>query len=275
MVRLSALFYFLGAAGFAVFLVRQNKKAASGALYMFAAGFLIQSLALAAATIEQGQLPVLNLGQALTFFGWSLAGAYLLLNWKFKLPVLGAFSALPAAGLTLLGAFSPDQPAMTAPVYKSAWLTLHLGAVFIGYAFFGLAGLIGLMYLAQEAQIKRRKTGKIFKRLPSLNLLDNLNYYCLTLGFPLITLGIFTGAFLSRIAFGTYWRWDPKEVWTMVVWLVYAVLLHQRLTVGWRGRRAAVMAIVGFAVICFTFLGVSVLFPSYHSFESLQRLQGP
>ena len=275
MVRLSTFCYFLGAAGFMVFVVRQNKKAAGGALYAFTAGFLIQTLNLALAAIEQGQIPVLNLTQSLAFFGWTLAGAFLILNWKFKLPVLGAFAAPICLVLSFQAAVTPDQLPLTAPVYKSVWLTMHLATVFMGYAFFGLACLIGIMYLAQEKQIKRKKTGNVFKRLPSLNLLDNLNYYCLTLGFPLMTAGMFTGAFLSQIAFGMYWRWDPKEVWSLAVWLVYAVLLHQRLTVGWRGRRAAIMAIAGFAAVCFTFVGVNLLFPSYHSFESLQRLQHP
>ena len=81
------------------------------------------------------------------------------------------------------------------------------------------------------------------------------------------------GAIYAQTILGSYWRWDPKEVWSLIIWLLYAVILHQRLTVGWRGRRTALMSILGFSVLCFTFLGVSYLLSDYHSFEGLERLQ--
>ena len=101
---------------------------------------------------------------------------------------------------------------------------------------------------------------------PSLKVLDDLNYHSLIFGFPLLTLGIMTGAVWAEYAWGRYWAWDPKETWSLVTWFLYAALLHQRLTVGWRGRRAAIMAIVGFLAVMFTFLGVSYLLPGLHSY---------
>ncbi|MDY6850634.1 MAG: c-type cytochrome biogenesis protein CcsB [Thermodesulfobacteriota bacterium] len=271
--RLALVVYFFSTAGYLVFLFRQNKKAAIAANMLIALGFVLQTIYLAVSAVNLGQLPVMNMAEALGFFGWALIGVYLILYRKFKLMVLGAFVSPLALLLVLLSAlFSPEHQAVT-PILQSLWMTFHLGTVFAGYGFFGLAFVAGVMYLLQENQIKARRTGHIYHRLPSLNVLDNLNYYCLALGFPMMTIGIITGAVYAQTALGAYWRWDPKEVWSLVLWLVYAALLHQRLTVGWRGRRAAIMAIVGFLLLGFTFVGVSLFLPGYHSFESLQRLR--
>lgn len=271
--QLALVLYFLSAAGYWVYLIRQNKQAARGATWAIGVGFGLHTAALAVRTIGLGQIPILNIAEAFGFFAWALAGVYLVLYAKFRLMVLGAFVSPLAVLLGLLCAFLPAEPITVSPIYRSLWLTFHLATVFSGYGFFALAFLAGLMYLLQEGQIKAKRTGMIYRRLPSLNILDNLNYYCLTFGFPLMTLGIITGAAYAQATLGKYWRWDPKEVWSLILWLVYAALLHQRLTVGWRGRRAAVMAIIGFSVLCFTFIGVSLLLPSYHSFESLKQLQ--
>ena len=122
------------------------------------------------------------------------------------------------------------------------------------------------MYLIQERQIKRKTIGNFFKRLPSLETLDNINHYSLIYGFPLFTLGMITGAVYAQYALGSYWRWDPMEVWSLIIWVAYAVLLHERLAVGWRGRRAAWMSILCFVILIVLFLGSSIWFNSYHSF---------
>ena len=116
--------------------------------------------------------------------------------------------------------------------------------------------------------IKNKKWSQFLHRLPSLQTLDDLNYLCLSLGFPFLTLGIITGSIWAEYAWGSYWNWDPKETWSLVTWLIYAALLHGRLTIGWRGRRAAYFSIIGFAVVLFTFLGVNLLLPGLHSYDS-------
>jgi cytochrome c-type biogenesis protein CcsB len=128
------------------------------------------------------------------------------------------------------------------------------------------------MYLIQERFLKKKRLGSLYQKLPSLDVLDEINYRCLSFGFPLLTVAIITGAIWAETAWGTYWSWDPKETWSLITWFIYAALLHGRLTTGWRGRRAAVLAIVGFFVLLFTFLGVNLL-PS-ESQHSYQRLLG-
>ena len=112
--------------------------------------------------------------------------------------------------------------------------------------------------------IKTKNPGFFFKRLPSLELLDSTGYACIIAGFTMVTFGLITGFVYAKSVWGRFWSWDPKEVWSGITWLFYAALLHERLTVGWRGRRAAIMAIIGFAVVLFTFFGVNFLLKGHH-----------
>ncbi len=271
--KLALSLYILSAGGYLVFIFRQNTRAVQGAVWVIRLGFLLQSVSLILRTASLGQLPILNLAEALCFFAWAVVGVYLLLSVRFNIPALGAFVAPLAALMILVSLLFPSKPLIVAPIFKSVWLSMHLGTIFMGYGFFALAGVAGGMYLIQEHQIKAKHTGGVYRRFPSLNALDTLNYYSLTMGFPMITLGIIFGAAYAELSLGRYWRWDPKEVWSLITWLIYAALLHQRLTVGWRGRRAAILSIAGFLVLCFTFLGVNFLLPSYHNFQSLEQLQ--
>ena len=123
------------------------------------------------------------------------------------------------------------------------------------------------MYLLQERMLKSKKFSGLFYRLPSLDTLDSMNYKCLTFGFPLMTMGIISGAIWANSAWGGYWRWDPKETWALITWFLYAALLHGRLTIGWRGRRAAIFAIIGFCFLLFSFFGVNLFLSAEHSFN--------
>ena len=143
---------------------------------------------------------------------------------------------------------------------------MHICLTLTGYAALALAGLGGILYLIQERQIKSKRFGFFHRRLPSLSQLDNLNYWCLTTGFPLLTGGIISGSLYAQHTLGRFWSWDPKEILTLIAWLIYAVLLHERLTVGWRGRRAALLAICGFLVLVCTFVGANLWLTGYHSF---------
>lgn len=270
---LALVSYFLAAVAFLVFLLRESESARRGATVLVAVGFAMQTVFLILGTLEVGQLPVFNLSQALGFSGWALVGVYLLVSTRFRLPVLGVCVTPLAAVLVFVSALSRSRPAQVTPIFQGLWLSAHLVTAFIGYGFLALSFMAGVLYLLQEREIKAKRTGGVYRRLPSLGTLDALNHTSLTLGFALISAGIVTGAVYAQVTLGSYWRWDPKEVWAFITWLVYAGLIHQRVTVGWRGRRAAIMSIVGFAVLCFTFLGVSHLLSGYHSFANLERLE--
>jgi cytochrome c-type biogenesis protein CcsB len=206
-------------------------------------------------------------GEALLLFDWVLVTGFLILNWRYPIRVLGALVA-PLAALMVYGSIvlPRGQAGAISPLLQGFWLTAHIALALAGYAALTLNFLGGIFYLIQERQIKAKKFGFFYRRLPSLSQLDTLNYWCLTIGFPLLTGGIITGSLYAQHTLGSFWSWDPKEVLTLLAWLIYAVLLHERLTVGWRGRRAAWLAICGFLVLVVTFVGANLWFSSYHSF---------
>jgi cytochrome c-type biogenesis protein CcsB len=149
-------------------------------------------------------------------------------------------------------------------VFNNFWIIFHVVVIFIGNAAFALACGTGILYLMQENAIKGKNPGFFFRRLPSLNILDTVGYAAIVVGFTMFTLGLITGFLYAKTVWGRFWSWDPKEVWSGVMWLFYAALLHERLSSGWRGRKAAIMSIVGFGVLLFTFLGVNFLLTGHH-----------
>lgn len=255
--------------GFLVYIVKQRQGVFGIAHGILVAGFVFHTAFLAVQYVSLGAAPVMNLKSALSFLSWTIILAYLLFHLKFGLKVLGSFAAPFAAFLMLLSSTMAWSQDPVKPMFKSFWFTVHVGTVFLGNGLFSIAFLAALMYLIQERQIKRKKLGSIFSRLPSLATLDLINYQSLIYGFPLLSIGMITGSVYAQFALGRYWQWDPKEVWSLITWLLYAALLHERLVAGWRGRRAAIMSIVCFAVLSFTFVGVSLFLGGYHSFDSL------
>ena len=236
-----------------------------------AAGLVFHTLALLQRTWAYGYLPVASFGDALLLFDWVLVAAFLLLNWRFPIRVLGALVA-PLAALIIYGALIlPRGQGTISPLLRGFWLMAHIGLTMGGYAALTLNFLGGIFYLIQERQLKAKRFGFFFRRLPSLSQLDTLNYWCLSIGFPLLTGGIITGSLYAQHTLGRFWSWDPKEVLTMLAWLIYAVLMHERLTVGWRGRRAAWLAICGFLVLLVTFVGANLWMSGYHSFAKFGK----
>ncbi len=267
----AALCYLLGAAGYLVFIIRQADKAARLAGRIMALGLAVHTAQLIAAFISLGHVPAVSLTQSLSFFAWAVAAGFLLIKLKTDVKVLGSFAAPLAAVLMILAFMGSTRPVEPIGWFKSIWLTVHVISAFLGDGILAVAFLAGVMYLLQEREIKGKRFGWLYGRLPSLTSLDNLNQTCLAWGFPLLTVGLLSGVVFSQLTTGVYWRWDPKEVWSLITWIVYAILLHQRLTVGWRGRKAAWLAIVGFGAVIFTFLGASFILPGYHDFETFGR----
>jgi len=152
------------------------------------------------------------------------------------------------------------------PSLQSMWLGIHTVLAVLGATAFSIAFLAGLMYLILERVLKSKNFNIFYHKLPSLDLLDTLNYRAISFGFPLLTLGIITGSIWAEYAWGTYWNWEPKQTWSLIVWLFYAAVLHARVAVGWRGKKAAYMSIIGFVGVVFTFVGVNMLMQGRHTF---------
>ena len=256
--------YLASTAGYLAFLFLQRRalqRAARGAL---AAGFVGHTLVMIGAGLRAGHLPVNDLHGTLIVAGWAVVGAFWVLHLRYRLDVLGVFAAPLALLIMIAAVHLPSAPAADKALFNNFWLVSHIATIFLGEAALALAGGIGILFLLQEHGIKTKSRGFFYRRLPSLELLDAAGYGGIATGFVLLTVGLVTGFAYAYAVWGRFWRADPKEIWSLITWLLYAALLHQRLTVGWRGRKSAVMAIVGFAALLFTFLGVNFLLKGHH-----------
>lgn len=263
----TTLLYSVGTVGYLIYVVRTELIIHRVAYAFLLAGFLSHSLGLALLVSQIRQMPVTTLPQTFSLFAWAIVGSYLAFQLKFNIRVLGTFVSPLAVIFMILSSAIPGRIIPTSQLFKSFWLTLHVTTIFIGNAIFALAFCAGIMYLLQERQIKTKSFGLLYRRLPSLETLDSINYVCLTFGFPLITIGLISGFVYAGAVLRSFWHWDPKEILAVITWLIYAVLLHERLAVGWRGRRAAIMAIIGFTVILVTFVGASLILKGHHGFR--------
>ncbi|MBN2223623.1 MAG: c-type cytochrome biogenesis protein CcsB [Deltaproteobacteria bacterium] len=208
-----------------------------------------------------GHIPLTNFYESLIFFSLVITFIYLVLRFVFRYTFLGVFM-IPLSVLTLAYAsLSPDVDQSIRPLIpalQSNWLTVHVMTCFLSYASFAFSFVVAVIYLFKG----KRKGGS----LPNRETLDELIYRGILAGMPLLTIGIITGAFWAHFAWGSYWSWDPKETWSLITWIVYALFLHARLIRGWRGTRSAVLSIVGFFCVAFTFLGVNFVLSGLHSY---------
>lgn len=236
------------------------------ATYISAVGLAVHSLGIVLRWVEShrlgiGHAPFSNLYESLIFFSWTIVLLYLIVEWRTKSRTLGAF-AMPLAFLAMAYAsYSPDinsriQPLI--PALKSNWLISHVITCFFGYAAFGLSFALSLMYLIKRMH-GRGRDNSFLRLIPRPGILDDLNYQMVAIGFFMLTLGIITGSVWAHSAWGTYWSWDPKETWSLITWLIYAGVLHSRLVRGWAGKRIAILCIIGFACVLFTYFGVNYL----------------
>lgn len=266
--KATLLVYFVATLLYLVGVITRREPLGHCAKWTLVIGFVAHCVALGARWVATGFPPAATLYEALSFFSWALVGIYLLFDLRYRVAALGAFVCPLALVLMIGGSAASKQVTAVNPILDSWWFPVHVTLAFLGYAVFAVAAMAGVMYLLQERRVKAKKFSGLFFRLPSLDILDNINYKCLSFGFPLMTMGIISGAIWANSAWGGYWRWEPKETGALVTWFLYAALLHGRLTVGWRGRRAAIFAILGFLCLLFTFLGVNLLSGGQHTFRS-------
>jgi len=153
------------------------------------------------------------------------------------------------------------------PALQSSWLTYHVVTIMLSYSAFALSFFVGVTYLVKDLAFGGdATTNPLVRRLPSLEAMDVFNYRIIAVGFPLLTAGVILGAVWAATAWGRPWGFDPKETWSAITWLVYAIYLHVRYLAGWQGRRAAILSVVGFIAVLFTYLGVNYLLPGLHSY---------
>jgi len=220
------------------------------------AGLVFHTVTLFLRTIESGHAPFTDMYESLSFLSWALVLAFLIIDKKFGIPRIGLFLMLIVIGLIALASspLMPKQAMPLVPALQSYWLWLHVSVTLVGEAFFAVAFITSLMYLSTRDPAKKEK-------------MDAVSYRCVAVGFPLFTLGgLVFGMIWAFRAWGTYWSWDPKEVWSLITWFVFALYLHARIVMGWKGRRTAVIAVIGFLAALFTYFGVNYLLSGLHSY---------
>jgi len=223
-------------------------------------GLLSQTTGLLIRTIETGHAPFTNLYESLLFFSWLIVVVYLFIERMYKVKIIGQFVILMVCfimGYAFLLPSRYKEITPLPPALQSHWLEIHVITCFLAYASFAISFISGIIYLAKE---------RFSKDAEILIFLDNLGGKTIRFGVLFLSLGIITGAIWANYAWGTYFSWDPKETWALITWLFYIIYLHIRATLKWQKRRFALLSIAGFIIVIFTYMGVSFLLPSLHSY---------
>jgi cytochrome c-type biogenesis protein CcsB len=221
-----------------------------------------------------GHIPVSSLYEVFILFVVLTSLMYLFYEQRYKTRALGGFVMLvvsAAVAFLLWYTFGKDahiiQPLV--PALKSYWMKIHVPANFVGYGSFSIAAMVGVAYLLTERALRKNADSGFAKRMPSLEVMDDLMYKVIALGFAFFTIATVLGALWAAEAWGGYWSWDPKETWALIVWLNYAAWLHMRMSKGWHGTPLAWWAFIGLLITTFAFLGVNMFLSGLHSYGEL------
>lgn len=231
-----------------------------------AAGFVLHTGVLVADWIIDKHYPLFSLRETLSFLAWALVALYCVVLYRYRTQAVGAFTMPLISVLTLVAVLIGSDSASAPANFSATWLfPIHTTILIFAYAAFAIAFMASVMYLLQERELKLKTFGAIFHRLPALSTVNELATSAAALGLLLLTLGIASGMIWSSTRFGRLWRNDPKEIFALLTWLLYVVLIIYRFTPKWRGRSAAWLGVIGFALVLLTFLGTRFL-DSYHVF---------
>jgi ABC-type transport system involved in cytochrome c biogenesis permease subunit len=210
--------------------------------------------------LSMGHAPLTNFYESLIFFAWCIMALLICMKKRFSHPIITLCASLVALFLMGFASISPSvekeiQPLV--PALQSNWLHIHVATCFIAYAAFAISFIAGTLYLIGQK-------GPI----PPRYVLEEINYKCIIIGFPMLTSGILTGAVWANYAWGSYWSWDPKETWSLITWIIYAVFLHARTTRGWKGKASVIVSVVGFMSVIVTYFVVNFILSGLHSYAA-------
>jgi len=224
--------------------------------------FLLQGAELGFRTASTGTIPAASSFESMALFGWLLVGTFLLIQVRYPLAAVGAVVSPVAFSFALTAAAVDGASGSLPRQMASAWLPVHVTLALLGIAIFFVAGCISILYLMEVKRLKNKRSSGLFRNLPPLETLDSLNYRALLWGFPLLTLGMVTGALWGRELWGQLWsRGLSREILALVTWLLYALILEARMVAGWRGRRTARLTLVGLVFLAASYLLGHLVFP--------------
>jgi ABC-type uncharacterized transport system permease subunit len=248
-VWLAALSFLFGSACSVHSLVTGKHLTSGLTFWTIGAGFILQTIFLFVRGHAIGRCPVTNYFEILVFMSWSMVLTYLLIGSTYRLSLMGAFTAPVACLMLILAILTPQGPPARR-ITPNPWLEAHTSFSIIACGAFALACIAGVMYLVQDGQLKTRRPGSIFYRLPPINALSVANSRLLWFGFALFTIGLMTGFFIGQ---ATDWK---KVVWSILVWCVYGGILIARLRHTMAAKWIAMLSIVAFSLLLSTFWGI-------------------
>lgn len=246
-----------------IFLTMKKVKIGKIADILVMAAFFFHTGAMVTRGIGAGRLPLTNQYEFATSFAWGICLCYLVFLWKYKFQALGAF-VTPVIFLIIgYAAMQSREVRELMPALRSNWLGIHVSSAIISYGAFGVSFAVSFMFL-----LRQKMEGNAFwkEHIPNEQKLDMISYRAVAFGFLFLTFVMISGAIWAERAWGSYWSWDPKETWSFITWIIYAIYLHLRISKGWRGKSAAVFAVIGFICVIFTYIGVNTFLPGVHSY---------
>ncbi len=248
----------------------RTEKVARIATAFMILGFVLLFAGVIARGVSAGRVPWGNMYEFSITGALAFCGAYLAALRKYDLRWLGllvSIAVLLTLGTAITVLYRPSAPLV--PALKSTWLVIHVSAAIISGGVFLLANTIAAAYLYLDSMQAKGERKAWAKRLPSLEVLDQLSYRLVAFVFPLWTFAVVAGAIWAEHAWGRYWGWDPKETWAFITWVAYAAYLHARVTVGWRGRKAAWLCLFAGSTFLFNYVYVNVWGTVKHTYSGL------
>lgn len=254
--NIAMISYFLASLEYFLYLVYRKPGVSTLATGTVAVGLLAHTAIIGLRSQETGHGPYTTSFEVALFLSWLVVVVYCFTHWKYKIKDLGSF-VIPVAFLILLYATFLSKEVVPFPESEfKVLLTLHRTLSIIGFAAFAIAFGLGVMYLIQEKQVKSKKLGMMYFRMPSLEVLDNLIYKVVAIGFPLFTLGFLTGSIWNiQMNQMSFFSWDLMKTWPMVVgWVLYGFVFFGRQLAGWRGKKVAQGSVIGFVTVMLSIL---------------------
>ena len=267
--------YVAAGVAYAVHFARRQPQAGRTATTLLLFGALVHTFVIGMQTMEVRHIPFASLPNVVSTFVWLLTLSYLYLEISTEERAMGVFILPIAIGLQTISALTPGVEKVD-PVLDSPWFWIHVASLLCAYASFALAAVLGLIYMLQFKEIKKKHLGYLYNRLPSLLTLDVMNSRAMTIGWVFLTVGVAVGILWTAQArplspddpnLRAMSLDDPKIFFAVLTWAVYSFALFARTRLGWTGRRAAWLATVGFLIVLLNFLPIGYFVTTSHTFQ--------
>jgi ABC-type uncharacterized transport system permease subunit len=236
------------------YFVRQRGRVAEVGAWVLVTGFVLHGAEIALRYRELGVTPVQGLAEGLSFLAWLLVGSYLVVDRLYKIPAIGAIVTPLVLAILVPARLLPQSEPLPEAV-RLAGLPIHVIIAFLGTAALAMAAAVSLLYVLMEREMKFKRFGLFFSRLPSLERLDDVGNRLVRFGFVALSVTIATGAFFAKQSHGGYFEWTATQTLSLGAWIVYAALVNARALAGWRGRRVALLTVLGFVILVVSLVG--------------------